>query len=87
MGQLFNPRLTSSPAETSGRGLRIGVDIGGTFTDVVLVDPSGGVLTRKVLSTTDDYGRAIRQAIEHLVAEAGVDPAAAAEKTTRRPEP
>ena len=34
---------------------RLGVDIGGTFTDVVLVGPSGQIMTRKVSSTEDDY--------------------------------
>ena len=35
---------------------RIGVDIGGTFTDIVLVSSDGAVRTCKVASTTSDYG-------------------------------
>jgi len=31
---------------------RLGVDVGGTFTDLVLVSPGGVARTRKVLSTT-----------------------------------
>jgi N-methylhydantoinase A len=34
---------------------RLGVDVGGTFTDLVLASPSGEVTTRKVLSATGDY--------------------------------
>lgn len=33
---------------------RIGVDIGGTFTDIVFLGDEGQVLTRKVASTPDD---------------------------------
>jgi N-methylhydantoinase A len=40
-------------------GLRVGIDIGGTFTDVVFLDDQGQVTTRKVLSTPDDYSRGI----------------------------
>ena len=38
---------------------RLGIDVGGTFTDLVLVGPDGEALTRKVLSATDDYATAI----------------------------
>lgn len=45
-------------------GLRIGVDIGGTFTDVTVMDPSGGdVRFGKALSTPDDLVRGIFDAI------------------------
>jgi len=39
--------------------LRIGVDIGGTFTDIVFLDEAGRLVARKVSSSTDDYARAI----------------------------
>jgi N-methylhydantoinase A len=52
--------------------LRIGVDVGGTFTDLVLVDGARGrVLTGKRLTTPDDPGRAILDGIARLLAEAG----------------
>ena len=38
---------------------RIGVDIGGTFTDLVFLGSDGTVLARKVASTPDDYSRAV----------------------------
>ena len=51
--------------------LRIGVDVGGTFTDFVLVDEAGSrVLTGKRLTTPDDPGRAILDGIARLLGEA-----------------
>ncbi len=51
--------------------LRIGVDVGGTFTDFVLVDEAKGrVLTGKRLTTPDDPGRAILDGIARLLDEA-----------------
>jgi N-methylhydantoinase A len=38
---------------------RVGVDIGGTFTDIVLLGPDGSIHTSKVPSTVDDYAAAI----------------------------
>lgn len=38
---------------------RVGVDIGGTFTDIVLMDETGGVLTKKISSSVGNYARAI----------------------------
>ena len=39
--------------------LRIGVDIGGTFTDLVAIAADGAITTRKVASTPHDYGEGI----------------------------
>ncbi|GIT49655.1 MAG: hypothetical protein Ct9H300mP14_15830 [Gammaproteobacteria bacterium] len=47
---------------------RLGVDIGGTFTDVVLVGPGGEIMTRKVSSTEDDYAHGILTGIQDLLA-------------------
>ena len=33
----------------------VGVDIGGTFTDCVIIDPDGNVTTAKAPSTPDDF--------------------------------
>ena len=51
---------------------RLGVDVGGTFTDLVLVGPDGRALTRKVLSSTGDYAEAIVQGTRELMAAAGI---------------
>jgi N-methylhydantoinase A len=64
-----------SPTDT----YRIGVDIGGTFTDVVLRSARGGVATRKVSTTPDDYGRAILQCVGELIAELRLAPTGARE--------
>ena len=40
-------------------GVRVGVDIGGTFTDLVILTPDGHLEKRKVPSTPDDYSEAI----------------------------
>lgn len=42
---------------------RVGVDIGGTFTDLIIVEPDGRVRRSKVPSTTDDYARGILAAL------------------------
>lgn len=52
-----------------------GVDIGGTFTDVVLLCPDGRTMTRKVASTTSDYADAILLCLHELLADARTDPA------------
>ena len=48
-------------------GNRIGVDIGGTFTDVVLLAADGTLQTKKVLSTPDDYARGVVEGILELL--------------------
>jgi N-methylhydantoinase A len=51
---------------------RLGVDIGGTFTDVVLLGSDGSVRAKKVLSTPDDYALAVVDGARDLLEEAGV---------------
>ena len=51
---------------------RIGVDIGGTFTDFVLHDEVRGITkTGKRLTTPDDPSRAIIEGVERLLQETG----------------
>jgi N-methylhydantoinase A len=45
---------------------RIGVDIGGTFTDIVLLDVAGRVHTKKVSSSVGDYAQAIVEGLREL---------------------
>jgi N-methylhydantoinase A len=51
---------------------RVGVDIGGTFTDIVLLAADGSTRTRKVSSSVDDYARAIAEGLAQLFAEQGI---------------
>src|SRR5579862_714387 len=50
---------------------RIGVDVGGTFTDVILQFGDGTASVRKVLSTPPDYDRAVVEAVADLTTGAG----------------
>ena len=52
--------------------MRIGIDIGGTFTDFVAIDDSGSVWLHKIPSTPEDYGLAIEQGLRSLFAVANV---------------
>ncbi len=47
---------------------RIGIDIGGTFTDLVAITEDGSVMTHKVASTPHDFGEGIIHGIQALLA-------------------
>ena len=51
--------------------LRIGIDIGGTFTDLVAIAADGRVLTHKTASTPHDYGEGIIEGLRALLATEG----------------
>ena len=54
------------------RTFRIGVDVGGTFTDGTLIDSStGSVITSKVLSTPNDPSVGFIEAVNKLLAMEG----------------
>jgi N-methylhydantoinase A len=53
---------------------RIGVDIGGTFTDVALVDQDGGRIdVVKVSTTPGDFGEGVIEALRMALGESGVE--------------
>ncbi|MBE1501250.1 N-methylhydantoinase A [Amycolatopsis lexingtonensis] len=52
--------------------MRIGVDIGGTFTDLCAVDDAGIVAVGKVLTTHDGPARAVEDGLAALLADAGI---------------
>jgi N-methylhydantoinase A len=54
--------------------VRIAVDIGGTFTDLVAIDEQGGTRTTKALTTPDNHVQGIRDCLDKLSVDlAGVD--------------
>ncbi len=54
---------------------RIGIDTGGTFTDLVLADPAGRlVATHKLLSTPADPSGAVLRGIDAILEKAGLPP-------------
>jgi N-methylhydantoinase A len=68
--------VKSSAKQSDGlaaKGLRVAVDIGGTFTDGVAVRESDGrIWVGKTLTTPDDPGVAVSTVIESLLSQAGV---------------
>lgn len=55
---------------------RLGVDVGGTFTDLLLIDEaSGDTFTAKVPSTPEDSSLGVLNGISRICDESGVDPA------------
>ncbi len=52
---------------------RLGVDIGGTFTDIVMISAQGTVYSKKLLSTPADYSAAIEDGVADLCRELAID--------------
>jgi N-methylhydantoinase A len=60
----------------TNQALSLGIDIGGTFTDLVLLDPaSGALLIGKESTTPDDPARGALTGVRTLLDRHGVDPA------------
>lgn len=53
--------------------VRVGADIGGTFTDIAFVDGDGALTVQKVASTPPDFGRAVAEVVAGLAAAGIVD--------------
>src|SRR5689334_12590632 len=53
---------------------RIAIDVGGTFTDLVVSRADGSARTLKLLSTPDDFSRAIAQGLDRLLQDGAIDP-------------
>ncbi len=51
----------------------LGVDVGGTFTDAVLIAGDGAAYTAKVLSTPEEQSRGVMEAVRAVLAAAGAE--------------
>ena len=70
----MEPRRDPRPHPGDPR-LRLGVDVGGTFTDVVTVDPAGAVTLAKVPSTPADQSVGVLAGWAAAARAAGLDAA------------
>jgi len=70
--------MTSASASAKGPA-RIGVDVGGTFTDIVVALPDGRIHVNKTTTTPVDPGEGVAAGIAALLAETGLDPRDVAE--------
>ena len=72
-GQVASQDLGVSSSRV--KGLRLGVDVGGTFTDLLLLDESQGrTVTAKVPSTPEDSSVGVLNGIRKLCRQANLDP-------------
>ena len=55
---------------------RVGVDIGGTFTDIVLLGSDGSIHTKKISSSVGNYAQAIVDGFSEVFRESGLGGAA-----------
>ena len=60
----------------------IGVDTGGTFTDVVVLGDGGEVWTAKASTTPDDFSRGVMDAVKEAASAVGVDTPELLSRTT-----
>ena len=51
---------------------RVGVDVGGTFTDIVLLGSDGTIHTKKISSSVENYAQAIVEGLEQVFRETGL---------------
>jgi N-methylhydantoinase A len=67
--------VPAAPRRQAGKGYRLGVDVGGTFTDLLLIDErSGQTYSAKVPSTPKDSSIGVLNGIAKLCQQTGIDP-------------
>ena len=64
-------------------GYRIGIDVGGTFTDFVLARPDGSISFTKTASTPSDQSDGVMRGIADLAEAEGLDPRACSDAPIR----
>src|SRR5262249_51408097 len=73
---------SSRPRDAEGM-LRIGIDVGGTFTDLVSVDALGRVAVAKVPTTPADQSLAVMEGLDRLAEVLAIDRATLLTRTER----
>ena len=63
-------------AQGAQGGYRVGVDVGGTFTDLICITPDGQVVLDKTPTTPEDQSAGVLTGMEQLAAGLGIDTAA-----------
>ena len=53
--------------------VRLGIDVGGTFTDIIMLGSDGTAIPKKLLSSPPDFGTAIRGGVLEVLKENNVD--------------
>src|ERR1700749_1923499 len=53
-------------------GYRVGVDVGGTFTDIICVTPEGEIVLDKTPTTLDDQSTGVMNGLEQLSERFGI---------------
>jgi N-methylhydantoinase A len=59
---------------TASPGARVGVDVGGTFTDIVVTDAGGAIHTGKLPSTPEDFSTGVSDGVRRVLGANRVDP-------------
>jgi N-methylhydantoinase A len=62
--------------DTEKKGFRLGVDVGGTFTDIILLDPDGHIYYSKTPSTPKDQSLGVLNGIGKILGLKGIEPEA-----------
>ena len=62
----------ATPRQSAVSTYRLSADIGGTFTDIVLLSPTGDRLTAKVSSTPDDFARGVIDGMRYVLDQEGI---------------
>lgn len=63
-GERFSREILMSDSKASTRRLVVGVDVGGTFTDLAALDDDGTIVTSKVLSVASDRAQGVLDALD-----------------------
>src|SRR5258708_29465839 len=74
MGRTCGGQSSELGGTIVSRAARIGVDVGGTFTDIVLALPDGRIHVNKTTTTPADPGEGVAIGVAAVLAEAGLHP-------------